>query len=130
VAVTSGGVPGEAPSEDARAGVGHAGGEHRELRRHIVPEPAESVGADHQDHTGQAQQDARDAPGRQSLIGGQEVGEDGGEERRAGVQDRGEPAGDARLAPEDQAEGNDVVQRGHDREGLPRRGRAAAGDAP
>jgi hypothetical protein len=42
-----------------------------------------------------------------------------GEERRGGVQDRGEPRGDRGLAPDDQAEGQDVVEQPYDEEGAP-----------
>ena len=57
---------------------------------------------------------AGDAAGGHALVAGEVVGDDDGEERRGGVEDRGEPAGDVALRPGDQAEGNDVVEEAHD----------------
>ncbi|MNL51524.1 hypothetical protein D3C87_1746280 [compost metagenome] len=47
------------------------------------------------------------------------MGDDDGKERRRRIEDRGKPAGNMGLAPDDQAEGNDVVEQAHAEKGAP-----------
>lgn len=55
------------------------------------------------------------------------MGHDKGEERRRGVEDRGEARGDLRLAPEDEAERHETVQHARGCVALPRRAVAEEG---
>ena len=68
-------------------------------------------------------------PGRHALVAGEVVGEDHGEERRGGVEDGGQAAGDVPLRPGDQAEGHDIVEKAHDEIGAPRGAVARHGGA-
>ncbi|MOA45088.1 hypothetical protein D3C78_1674480 [compost metagenome] len=47
--------------------------------------------------------------------------DDDGEEGRRGIEDRGKPAGNMGLTPDDQAEGNDVIQQAHAEKRTPHR---------
>jgi hypothetical protein len=55
------------------------------------------------------------------FVTGDEMRNEQGEEGRRRIEDRREPGRDLRLAPEDQAEGDQIVQQPHDHEGGPGR---------
>src|SRR4029078_2865996 len=63
------------------------------------------------------------------LISGEPVGGEDGEERRCSVQNRGEARSDLMLPPDDETEGNGVVDKSHDKEGTPQSGVLARQEA-
>ena len=73
---------------------------------------------------------AERAGARQLFRPGSRVRDQDGEERRRRVQDRGQPARDLRLPPQDQAERHQIVQRADERRKRPIEAETPASDGP
>src|SRR5512138_2673400 len=95
----------EPAAENSRAGVAEGGAEDGELAERLGAEAAQRVRPDDHNRTKKAERDAEGAAPAHALVGGEEVGEDEGEERGGGVENGGQAAVDAGLAPHDEREG-------------------------
>ena len=74
----------------------------------------------HQDRDADdARADAGELEPARLLVRREQMRDDDAEERGRGIDDRGEAAGDLGLAPEDQAERDQVVEQAHAEEGEP-----------
>lgn len=111
-------APEPAP-EDAGKGISERSRQASELRPHARPRTLERLGADHHGRTRETHGCACRLEDRQFFIGRQQMCDQHREERRGCVQDRGQAARNAVLAPNDQHEGHHVVERSHANECSP-----------
>ena len=100
----------EAPPEHAGKAVGQGRAENGQLRQDARVQRNESGGADHHRNADEAHDDAGEFLPREALVDRQVMRHDHREERRRGVENRGQPAGDMALPPDDEREGNHVVE--------------------
>ena len=113
------------PPEYASAGIAKCRAEDGDLCHDIRRQTAERHRSDHHDNADNPQENAAEAVGRHPFILGPDMRQQYGEERRRGVQDCRETAGDLRLAPGDETKRDEVVQCSHASERSPgaKRGR-------
>jgi len=111
----------EPPTEDVGAGLGERAGEAGELRPDARAPPAQRIRPDHRYDSRKAHNDARRFQRRQLLVRREQVGGQHGEQRCGGVRNGDEATGDVVLPPNDQREGDHVVEQPHAEKGGPDR---------
>ena len=105
--------PQVAPARERRGRVAEAGGDDGER----AEEAAARHRADEQRDAAEADEYADEARSVDALRSEEEGGEERGEQRRAGLEQGGQPGVDARLAPGEEPEGHDRVEERDEEEG-------------
>jgi hypothetical protein len=90
-----------------------------ELSRDMAAERLHGIEADHDGDPDKADQHPRQPVARHLLVRRQEMGEQHGEQRRRGIEDRGDARGDVLLAADNEREGDGVVDEADAEEGSP-----------
>ena len=111
--VAAGNGPQVAPARERRGRVAEAGGDDGER----AEEAATRHRADEQRDAAEADEYADEARSVDALRSEEEGGEERGEQRRAGLEQGGQPGVDARLAPGQEPEGHDRVEERDEEEG-------------
>jgi hypothetical protein len=100
----------EVAAEDRRPGIADGGSDDRELRPELAAQALQGLHADDQADAADAGDHADELARCDRLMPGHHCGDQKGENRRGGVQDRGEAGIDGALGPGDQREGDHTVQ--------------------
>ncbi len=111
----------EAAPIDTREGIGKGSSQAGQLAAKSGPVAKQEIRAEQEDYAGETGQQGGDLGAIDPFIARRDVGDDKGEQGRGGIKDRGQSGGNMGLAPEDQAEGDQVVQQPHEHEGGPGR---------